>query len=391
MPLSLFSLALTAFAIGMTEFVVVGMLPTIALNFSISIALAGLLVTCYALAVTVAAPFVTALTLRIPRKTLMLSLIALFIAGNVIAGIAPSYEILLLGRVLSGIAHGVFFAISVKVAMQLVPKEKQASAIALMFSGLTVALVMGVPLGTFLGEYLSWRSSFFVVVFMGLLSFFAVLKWIPNNLERQISTSFRKQFLFLNHKAMLYAYALTIVSFGGPFVVYTYLSAILNEVTGFSLYTISGILVIYGLSVAVGNMLGGKLSDKYGALPTLKINIILLSSILFIFWFTQYSPLFAVLTIGVWGACAFAIVPSLQFLIMKMVSSYGIEAEEVASGTNIAAFNLGISGGSFFGSAIVSKFSITLTPLIAAIIVALSFFIYKKVSQTVECVNCIKK
>lgn len=390
MPLSLFALALTAFAIGMTEFIVVGMLPIIANNFSISITLAGLLVTGYALSVTIAAPFITAFSMKFPRKPLMLVLILLFIVGNLLAALAPTYLLLLLGRILSGIAHGVFFAISVTIAMQLVPQDKQASAIALMFSGLTVALVMGVPFGTFLASYLSWRSSFFVIVLLGICAFFAILYWIPSNLTWSIPSSYKKQFAFLNHKAMLFAYLLTIVSFGAPFITYTFITAILQQVTGFTPNIISLILVLYGMSVAVGNILGGRFSDRYGPLPTIKINILLLTLILFIFWFAQYDKLFSIITIALWGALAFAIVPSLQFLVMKMVTHYGIEAEEVASGVNIAAFNLGIAGGSFLGS-IIAQYSLSITPLIAAMVVLLSYLIYKLVAYNHECVNCIKE
>lgn len=390
MPLSLFALSLTAFAIGMTEFVVVGMLPVIASSFSISIAFAGLLVTGYALSVTVAAPFITAITMKIPRKPLMLALISLFIIGNLLAGLASSYAMLLLGRILSGIAHGVFFAISVKVAMQLVPEDKQASAIALMFSGLTVALVMGVPFGTFLANYLSWRSSFFVIVAMGICSFIAILKWIPAKLAWNIPSSFSKQFGFMKHKAMIFAYLLTIVSFGAPFITYTFITAILEKITGFTPNIVSLILVLYGISVAIGNILGGRFSDRFGALPTIRINIILLALILLVFWFVQYDKVLSVMTIAIWGALAFAVVPSLQFLVMKMVTHYGIEAEEVASGVNIAAFNLGIAGGSSLGS-LIASYSLTITPLIAAIFVMLSYAVYQLVVSNHECTDSIKE
>jgi len=390
MPLSLFALSLTAFAIGMTEFVVVGMLPIIANSFSISITLAGLLVTGYALSVTASAPFITAITMKFSRKPLMLALILLFIIGNLLAALAPTYSMLLLGRILSGIAHGVFFAISVKIAMQLVPEDKQASAIALMFSGLTVALVMGVPFGTFLANYLSWRSSFFVIVLLGICSFFAILYWIPSKLTWSVPSSYKNQFAFLNHKAMLFAYLLTIVSFGAPFITYTFITAILEQVTGFTPNIVSLILVLYGISVAIGNILGGRFSDRYGPLPTIRINIILLALILFIFWIAQYDKLFSIITIAIWGALAFAVVPSLQFLVMKMVTHYGIEAEEVASGVNIAAFNLGIAGGSFLGS-VIAKYSLTITPLSASVVVMLSYFVYKLVAHNHECIDCIKE
>lgn len=385
MPLALLSLALAAFAIGMTEFVVVGMLPILAQSFTISIATAGLLVTGYALAVTVSAPLVTAFTMRIPRKRLMLGLILLFIAGNTLAALATDYPLLMLGRILSGVAHGVFFAISTKVAVQLVEKNKQAGAIALMFSGLTVALVLGVPFGTFLAEHVSWQASFWVIVGAGIISFLGISKWIPANLEWNIPSSVWRQFSFLGHKSMLYSYALTILCFGGPFVVYTYVTDILHNVTGFSFTSISVILVLYGASVAVGNILGGRFSDKFGVFRTLKVNIILLACILIVFFLTQTSPIYSVITLAFWGACAFAVVPSLQFLIMKLVAHYDIQAEEVASGTNIAAFNLGIAGGSFLGGVILDTFSLTWLSLVAALIVALSYLLIRAVSKNHEC------
>lgn len=389
MPLALLSLAITAFAIGMTEFMVVGMLPILAKKFSVSIASAGLLVTGYAISITVAAPLATALTMKIPRKRLMLGLILLFIVGNCLAALAPNYSIIMLGRILTGIAHGVFFAISTKVAVQLVEKSKQASAIALMFSGLTIALVLGVPFGTFLADYVSWRTPFWVVTAAGALSFLGVAKWIPEKLEHRIPSSIWRQFSFLAHKSMLYSYALTVLSFGGPFIVYTYVTEILHKITGFSFAAISAILVLYGASVAIGNIIGGRSSDKFGVFRTLKVNIILLALILVVFYFTQTSPIYSVITLAFWGAFAFGVVPSLQFLIMKLVAHYKVQAEEVASGTNIAAFNLGIAGGSYFGGVIVDSFSILWTSLASAIVVALSYLLVRSIAKDHECQECV--
>jgi len=382
---ALFSLALTAFAVGLTEFVVVGMLPILAENLSISISTAGWFVTGYALAVTVSAPFGTALTMRIPRKRLLLGIILLFIIGNLTAALASNYGILMLGRLLTGTAHGIFFAISVKIAVQLVEKSKQAGAIALMFSGITVALVLGVPFGTFLAEYVSWRLSFWIIVLAAVAAFIGVYKWIPEKLEWQVPVSMWHQFDFLYHRSMLYSYALTILSFGGPFIVYTYITDILHTITGFSFGSISAILVLYGASVAVGNILGGRCTDKFGVFKTLKVNIVLLFLVLVVFYFTQTSPLFSVVTLAFFGLLAFGVVPSLQFLIMKMIAHYKVQAEEVASGTNIAAFNLGIASASFFGGVIVDSISVVWTSLGAAIVVALSYLLIRAISKNHEC------
>lgn len=374
MSFALISLAITAFSIGMTEFVVIGMLPQLAEGFSISKPTTGLIVTLYAFSVMIAAPLLTALTMKIQRKKLMLGIIFLFILGNTISAFAPNFYIMLLGRCLAGMAHGTFFAIATKIAIQIVDKSKQASAIALMFSGLTVALVFGVPFGSLLAGYVSWQATFYIIVTASILAFIGIWKWIPNKLEMSPATPFFSQFSFLKNKSMLSAYAITILSFGGPFVAYTYISVILSEISGFSLNEISGILFLYGVAVAFGNIYGGKFSDKFGVTKTLKLNVVLLVLILILFGFSQYSKIFSVINLTVWGALAFSIAPAGQYLVMKIVAKHKIKAEEIASGINIAAFNLGISSGSFIGSIVVREFSITWTPFISAFFVLLSYF-----------------
>ncbi|WGL60903.1 MFS transporter [Pigmentibacter sp. JX0631] len=384
MIFTLLPLAITAFAIGMTEFVVIGMLPELAEYFKITIPESGLAVTMYALAVVIAAPFLTALTMNWKRKNLMLAIVGLFTIGNCISAVAPTYFILIIGRILTGFAHGTFFAIATKVAIQLVPKEKQASAIAIMFSGLTVALVVGVPFGTFLAEHVSFRTTFVIIICAGIISFFGILKNVPKNLEEPKSSSFTQQFEFLKNKILIAAFLLTVFSFGGPFIAYTYISNILNLVTGFNLSVITYILVLYGISVAIGNLVGGKLSDKYNIYKIMYLNIIALVVVIILFYFAQHNKLFTVILLFFWGFFSFSIVPILQFLVMKIVSLCKISAEEVASGCNISAFNIGIAGGSFIGGKIIQYLSIELTSLFSAIFLSVSLFIVYYIKNNIK-------
>lgn len=384
MILSLLPLAITAFAIGMTEFVVIGMLPELAEYFHITIPTAGFSVTTYAVAVMIAAPLLTAATMRVERKKLILAIVALFTLGNLVSGIAPTYFILLLGRILTGFAHGTFFAVATKVAIQLVPKEKQASAIAIMFSGLTVALVVGVPFGTFLANIVSFRTTFYIIVAIGIISFLGILKMIPNKLEMAESGSFFHQFSFLNNKVLVSAFVLTVFSFGGPFIAYTYITNILNVVTGYSLDAIIYILALYGVAVSFGNIIGGKLSDKYNIFKLLNLNVLALFITLIVFFMVQHNKVLSILVLFFWGFFAFSIVPMLQFIVMKIVSIYNIKAEEVASGANISAFNVGIAAGSFVGGKIIQWISVEWTSLYSAIFLAVSFLIIYYIKKNIK-------
>ncbi|PUA28732.1 MAG: MFS sugar transporter [Cellvibrio sp. 79] len=369
MPIALLALTISAFAIGTTEFVIVGLIPTIAADLQVSLPSAGLLVSLYALGVAVGAPVLTALTGKLPRKFLLLGLMLLFTLGNLVAWQAPGYESLVVARILTGLAHGVFFSIGATIATNLVAKDKAASAIAIMFSGLTVALVTGVPLGTFIGQHFGWRATFLAVSALGVIAFFASLFFIPRNLQHNQPASVLQQLQVLKQPRLLLVYAMTAFGYGGTFIAFTFLAPILEQITGLSNSSVALILLVYGVSVAVGNIWGGKLADKKGPIPALQIIFAGLALVLFVFTFTASNPWFAIATVLVWGAFAFGNVPGLQVYVVQQAAHHAPQAIDVASGLNIAAFNLGIALGAWGGGLIVANWGLQHTPWIGALIV----------------------
>lgn len=372
MPLALFALTLSAFAIGTTEFVIVGLVPTIAQQLSISLPSAGMLVSVYALGVAIGAPVLTALTGKMPRKLLLTSLMGLFTAGNLIAWLAPDYETLIIARLLTGLAHGVFFSVGTTIATSLVPKEKAASAIAIMFGGLTVALVTGVPLGTFIGQHFGWRETFLAVAALGIIALLGSLILIPQNIPTRALASFRGQLQVLTHPRLLLIYAVTALGYGGVFTAFTFLAPMMQELAGFSPSAVSIILLGYGISVAIGNIWGGKLADKHGPVPALTFIFAALAVLLGVFQFTASLQYAALATVLVMGIFAFGNVPGLQVYVVQKAERYTPGAVEVASGLNIAAFNVGIALGSVIGGQIVARYGLAQTPWVGAVIVLLA-------------------
>ena len=373
MPLALFALTISAFAIGTTEFVIVGLIPTIAADLQVSLPSAGLLVSLYVLGVAIGAPVLTALTGRMPRKTLLIGLMVLFTLGNLLAWKAPGYTSLMTARVLTGLAHGVFFSIGSTLATSLVPKEKAASAIAIMFTGLTVALVTGVPLGTFIGQHFGWHETFLAVSLLGIVALIGSLIFVPNGLKHTPPASIARQLTILKQPRLLMVYAKTALGYGGNFVAFTFLAPILQQVSGFSAGAVTWVMLIYGVSVAAGNLWGGRLADRMGPIKALQIIFLLLAAVLAVFSFTAHSPILALITVLFWGAVAFGNVPGLQVYVVQQAERYAPHAVDVASGLNIAAFNLGIAGGAWVGGMVVENYGLMVTPWIGAIVVLLAF------------------
>ena len=369
MPIALLALTLSAFAIGTTEFVIVGLIPTIASDLAVSLPSAGLLVSLYALGVAVGAPLLTALTGKVPRKLLLLSLMVLFTAGNLLAWQAPGYESLILARIVTGLAHGVFFSIGSTIATSLVSKEKAASAIAIMFTGLTVALVTGVPLGTFIGQQFGWRETFLAVSLLGVIAFIGSLLFVPRDIQHGKPASIVQQLAVLKQPRLLLVYAMTAVGYGGTFIAFTFLAPILQEISGFGEGAVSLVLLVYGVSVAVGNIWGGKLADRRGPISALKLIFTLLAAVLFALTFTAANPWLALATVLLWGAVAFGNVPGLQVYVVRQAEHYTPNAVDVASGLNIAAFNLGIAGGAWLGGHIVASMGLIHTAWIGSLVV----------------------
>jgi DHA1 family inner membrane transport protein len=368
MPVALLALTISAFAIGTTEFVIVGLLPTVAADLQVSLPSAGLLVSLYALGVAIGAPVLTALTGKLPRKTLLLGLMALFTLGNLLAWQAPGYGSLVAARILTGLAHGVFFSIGSTMATGLVPREKAASAIAIMFTGLTVALVTGVPLGTFIGQHFGWRETFLAVSALGAIAFIVSLLAIPRTIKHTPPASLAQQFKVLAQPRLLLVYATTAVGYGGSFIPFTFLAPLLMA-SGFSAGAIGWVMLVYGVSVAVGNLWGGRLADRKGPIAALKIIFALLAAVLLVFNFTAPHPWLAVATILLWGAVAFGNVPGLQVYVVRQAERHTPQAVDVASGLNIAAFNLGIAFAAWAGGLVVSHIGLQHTPWIGAVVV----------------------
>lgn len=373
MPLAIFALTIAAYAIGTTEFVIVGLLPTVAQDLHITLPLAGLIVSVYALGVTFGAPVLTALTGRIERKPLLLGLMALFVVGNTAAALSPSYELLLVARVLSAFAHGVFFSVGATIAADLVPENRRASAIAMMFMGLTVAIVTGVPLGTFIGQTFGWRATFWGVSLLGVIAFIGIAALLPSNLHKAAPSSLLDQVRVLGSGRLLLVFAMTALGYGGTFVTFTYLASILEQVTGFQASSVSLILVLYGLAIAIGNIAGGRIADR-NPVKALTVLFALQAAVLVLFSFTALSPLWTLVTLAALGFLSFANVPGLQIYVVQLAKEHRPGAVDVASALNIASFNLGIALGAWIGGMVVaSSLGLGATPWVGAVLVAGAF------------------
>ena len=353
-PAALWALTISVFAIGTTEVVMVGLLPTISKDLSVSIPATGLLVTLYALGVAIGGPFITAFTSHVPRKKLLLGVMLLFIAGNAIAAIAPDFLTLAIGRILSGFAHGVFVGIGASIASSLVPPDKRATAIAIMFTGLTVAMVTGVPIGTFIGEHYGWRFTFAGVAILGLTGFIANFILLPDNIAKGKALSLKEQLKVLRNGSLILGFLLTVFSFAGVFGTFTYMSPLLERITGFSPDIITVLLLLYGAFVAIGNIVGGKLSNKH-PVKILMVLFLLLSIALFALYFAAPHKIETIIALAAMGFFGFSIVPGMQLYIVQLAEKHLPGTEDVSSSLNIAAFNIGIAIGSYAGGLIVAS------------------------------------
>ncbi|EEK5904572.1 2,5-didehydrogluconate reductase DkgB [Salmonella enterica subsp. enterica] len=296
-------------------------------------------------------------------------------AQVILAWQAPGYMTLIAARLLTGLAHGVFFSIGSTIATSLVPKEKAASAIAIMFGGLTVALVTGVPLGTFIGQHFGWRETFLAVSLLGVIALMSSQLLIPANIPGRAAASIRDQVKVLTHPRLLLIYAVTALGYGGVFTAFTFLAPMMQDLAGFSPAAVSWILLGYGVSVAIGNIWGGKLADKHGAVPALKFIFAALFVLLMVFQVTASTQYAALVTILVMGIFAFGNVPGLQVYVVQKAEQFTPNAVDVASGLNIAAFNIGIALGSVIGGQTVAHYGLAQTPWIGALIVLVAFLL----------------
>ncbi|MCM3142584.1 MFS transporter [Brevibacillus sp. MER 51] len=366
--LALLALAISAFGIGTTEFVIVGLLSTVAQDLEVTITLAGLLISGYALGVAIGAPIITALTSRIPRKALLMLLMIVFVVGNSAAALSSSFTLLIIARFFTAFSHGVFFSIGSTIAADLVPENKRASAIATMFTGLTVATVTGVPLGTFIGQMFGWRATFWGVAILGVIALISTAILVPSNLKKAKPASIKDQVKIITNLPLLLVFAITALGYGGTFVTFTFLGPILEEITGYQASAVSLILLVYGIAVAIGNTVGGKAADK-NPIKALRWMFIIQAIILVILTFTASFKWGGTLTIMLMGLLAFMNVPGLQVYVVQLAEKYVPSAVDVASAINIAAFNLGIAIGAFVGGIIVDTIGLIHTPWVGGVMV----------------------
>ena len=347
-PPALPALALGAFGIGLTEFAPMGLLPVIAANLHVSIPAAGLLISAYAMGVVVGAPLMTLTTGHLRRHTLLIGLTAIFVLGNGLAALSDSYSMLLAARVITSFNHGAFFGIGAIVAASLVPSDRRASAVATMFMGLPAASIVGLPLATWAGAEFGWRPVFWAIAGIGLLTMAALSLTLPRRpapSDGRVGTELR----VLLRSQVVAALALTTIGFSAMFTVFTYIVPILRTETQVSLGFISGLLMIFGLGLAIGNWLGGKLADR-SVDKTLTVTLAALAGLLLLFAVAMPNAIAAAVLIFLWGAASFALVPPLQLRVMTAAA----DAPNLASAMNIGAFNLGNAIGAAVGGAVLS-------------------------------------
>lgn len=344
MPLGLLALAVGGFGIGLTEFVIMGLLPDLAAEFAVSEPVAGYLISGYAVAVAVGAIAVTAAVIRLDRKTVLVGLMVLFILGNLLSALAPSYEMLLAGRILAALCHGAFFGIGSVVAADMVAPHKRAGAIAMMFGGLTTANVLGVPFGTFLGQQLGWRSTFWAITAIGVVALVGILALVPATRGADAPPSLRTELRAFRTPQVWWSIAVTVLGYGGMFGAFTYIAYTLTEVSGFASTSVPLLLVVFGTGLFVGNVLGGRAADR-ALTPTLVVVLLALTVVLGVFALTATNQVMTVVSLFLMGAFGFATVPGLQLRIM----SHAADAPTMASAANIAAFNVGNALGAWVG------------------------------------------
>ncbi|CAL9451002.1 Inner membrane transport protein YdhP [Actinosynnema sp. ALI-1.44] len=348
MPLALVALAIGAFGIGTTEFVIMGVLPQVATDFGVTIPTAGWLVTGYALGVVLGAPLLTVLGTRVSRKKMLMFLMGLFIVGNALSAVAPVFAVMLTGRVVASLAHGAFFGVGSVVAAGLVAPEKKASAISLMFMGLTLANVVGVPGGTFIGQEVGWRATFAVVTALGVVGLLGVAKLVPEG-GRPEGVTVRTEFAAFRNVQVWLAMAMTVLGFGGVFAAVTYIAPMMTEVAGYSAGAVTWLLVLFGVGMFVGNLVGGHFADR-ALMPMLFTSLGGLALALLVFTFTAHDRVLAAITLTLVGALGFATVPPLQKWVLDQASA----APTLASAANIGAFNLGNALAAWLGGLVIS-------------------------------------
>ena len=362
-PVPVLALTICAFCIGTAEFVVMGLLPDIARDLSVSIPLAGQLVTAYAIGVVIGAPILAVLTGKMPRKQVLLLMLGVFIVGNFLSAISPNYGLLIVARIFAAFAHGTLFGVGAIVASEMVPPNRQASAIALMFTGLTLANILGVPLGTLVGQNFGWRASFWMITGLGLIALIPLALLVPDIVTRP-SAGLRHEFTVLRRPDVLLAIVTTILGSAATFTLFTYIVPLLQQVTGFAPSDISPILLLVGVGLTVGITLGGKFSDR-GAMRAMITMLVGTAVLLVVLPMVAHDRIATLVVIFLWAMVSFGLVPGFQSRVVDKAR----DAPNLASTLNIGAFNLGNACGAFLGGVVIDRgLGLPAVPIAAAVV-----------------------
>ncbi len=366
----LFALAVAAFGIGTTEFVIMGLLPDVALDLHVSAPAAGMLVSGYALGVAAGAPILAIITARWPRKRALIILMGMFVVGNILCAMAPNYLMLMVARVITAFCHAAFFGIGSVVAAELVPREKRAQAVALMFTGLTVANILGVPFGTALGHATGWRSTFAAITVIGVLAMLMLWVCLPKKITMQM-TSIISEFRAIARMQVQLALLISTLASISMFSVMTYIAYILLNVTGFTAHQESWVLLLFGAGITVGGLVGGRLAD-WRLMPVMAVLFVGIALILTQFSWSSHLPVPTLITMFIWGAFAFAVVPAAQIRVLDKAK----DAPNLASTLNQGAFNMGNAIGAWLGGmSIAAGIPLTRLPLIGAAVAVVALII----------------
>lgn len=368
-PFAIWAIAFCAFGIGTTEFVLVGLLPTIANSLGISISSTGTLITLYALGVAIGGPVFTVLTGKIEHKKLLLLTIIVFIAGNATAFFAKDILMLQLSRIITGSAHGVFFGYAVTIASNMVTQDRKATAISLVFAGLMISTVIGVPLGTYIGSHFGWKITFLTIAVWGIIGLFILSFSLPNQPRATETLKLKDLPKVFRNTSVLIVLLANIFAYTGTFILFTYLSPILEKITGFSLDTINIILLIFGIGVALGNMTGGRISNRNPS-KTLVYLFTFHAVMLFMITFVLMSKPLMIIALLIFGFFAYSNVPALQLLVVQLSEKKFPGSGSIASALNVSAFNIGAASGSFIGGLVMdSSLTLHATPWVGGLFV----------------------
>nr|WP_245780079.1 MFS transporter [Actinopolyspora righensis] len=348
LPVALLALAIAAFGIGTTEFVMMGLLPEVATDMNVSISAAGGYISLYALGVVIGAPLLTIAGMRVRRKTMLLSMLGLFIAGNLLSAIAPTHESLLAARFVAGLPHGTFFGIGAVVAASLVSRDKRGRAISMMFVGLTVANIVGVPVGTLLGQAIDWRWTFGLVALIGAVALAAVSALVPRQ-AKPTEVSVRGELSAFRRPQVWLAFAVVVFGFAATFSFYSYIKPLLVQVSGYTPLAATVLLALFGTGMTLGTVIGGRLADR-SPMRTLYVFLTALAVVLTMFTFTAHNTVLVAVNVFLVGVTGFAAIPSIQARILDQAK----EAPSLGSASIQSTFNIANSLGAYLGGLVIA-------------------------------------